>query len=64
MGQNKNVERHFHIEKVEVKTKAGRIIEKIFVICDYCGYRYHARVESPKRCASCQRDLWDWRKKD
>lgn len=64
MGQTETIKHHFHIEKVKETNKKGRIVEKIHVVCDYCGYSYPSRVEMPKRCPRCQKDLWDWRKKN
>ena len=32
-----------------------------FVVCPACGYEYSRRVDKPKRCPACQKDLTDWR---
>jgi predicted Zn-ribbon and HTH transcriptional regulator len=30
--------------------------------CKHCGYTFKPRVDNPKRCSRCQKDLWNWRK--
>ncbi len=31
------------------------------ITCNHCGYTVRPRVDFPKRCSRCQRDLWNWR---